>query len=47
MYTYFLKNLLYSCMLGQWALLNTFVYDPPTPKKFEATPNRVEASNKA
>ena len=34
---------------SKWSrlFLHTFVFDPPTPNRIEATPNRVEASKKA
>ena len=32
---------------GSGLFLHTFIYDPPTPNRVEATPTMVKASNKA
>ena len=47
MYIYFFEelNCIVACQ-GSGLFLHTFVYDPPTPNRVEATPNRVEASKK-
>ena len=46
MYAYFLKNYCIVACYDIGLFLHTFLYDLPTPNRVEATPNKVEASNK-
>lgn len=42
-----MKKFIDYCMLGQWALLAYIVFDLPNCNRVEATPDKVEDSNKA